>query len=391
MNENIDTQSYDALYNTFKERINDLKKLPKMQENNSIEQVIEKNGFSRRDFMKWAGVVTAMLALPSSFTPLMAEAVKVADRLPIIWLHMAECTGCSESLLRSDAPSIDSLIFDYISLEYHETLMAASGWQAEENLENAMHKYKGRYILMVEGGVPLGDNGSFLTIGGHANTGQNIAKTASEDAAAIFAIGTCSSFGGVQAAYPNPTGTVSLDKVTDKPVINVPGCPPSEKNIVGTLLHYLLYGTLPALDAFNRPKWAYRLRIHDLCERRGHFDAGEFVENFGDAGAKDGYCLYKVGCKGPYTFNNCSKNKFNQGTSWPVQVGFGCIGCSEPDFWDTMGTVNEPLKDKLYNTTFSGLGADATADKIGVGLLAATAVGIAAHALIASIKPPKES
>ena len=391
MNENIDTQSYDTLYNTFKERIENLQKLPKMKDDSSIEKVIEENGFSRRDLMTWAGAVTAMLALPSSFTPLMAEAVKVADRLPIIWLHMAECTGCSESLLRSDAPSIDSLIFDYISLEYHETLMAAVGWQAEENLENAMHKYKGRYILMVEGGVPLGNGGEYLTIGGHGKKGLDIAKDAANDAAAIFAIGTCSSFGGVQAAYPNPTGTVALDKVTNKPVINVPGCPPSEKNIVGTLLHYLLYGTLPALDAFNRPKWAYRLRIHDLCERRGHFDAGEFVENFGDAGAKDGYCLYKVGCKGPYTFNNCSKNKFNQGTSWPVQVGFGCIGCSEPDFWDTMGTVNEPLKDKLYNTTFGGLGADATADKIGIGLLAATGVGIAAHALIASIKPPKES
>ena len=61
---------------------------------------------------------------------------------------------------------------------------------------------------------------------------------------------------------------------------------PSEKNIVGTLLHYILYGTLPALDAYNRPKWAYGKRIHDLCERRGHFDAGEFVEEFGDEGAK---------------------------------------------------------------------------------------------------------
>jgi len=382
--------SYDALYDAFKDRIEQLSKLPKMKDDGSIEEAIEKSGFTRRDFMKWAGVMTAMLSLPSSFTPLVADAVKVADRLPIIWLHMAECTGCSESLLRSDAPSIDSLIFDYISLEYHETLMAAAGWQAEHNLESAMERYKGRYILMVEGGIPTGNEGSFLTIGGHAKKGKDIAVDAANDAAAIFAIGTCSSFGGVQAAVPNPTGAVSLSKVTSKTVINVPGCPPSEKNIVGTLLHYLLYGTLPALDAYNRPKWAYKLRIHDLCERRGHFDAGEFVEQFGDEGAKDGYCLYKVGCKGPYTFNNCSKNKFNQGTSWPVQAGFGCMGCSEPDFWDTMGTVGEPLKDRLYHTTFGGLGADATADKIGLGLLTATAVGIAAHAAISSVKPPKE-
>ncbi len=381
--------SYDALYASFKQRIEQLSKMPRIKEDSSIEQAIEEN-FNRRDFMKWAGMMTALLSLPSTFTPLVADAVKVADRLPIVWLHMAECTGCSESLLRTAEPTIDSLIFNYISLEYHETLMAAAGWQAEENLENAIEKYKGRYIMMVEGGIPTGNAGSFLTIGGHGKKGIDIAKDTANSAAAIFAIGTCSSFGGVQAAVPNPTGAVGLSKVTNKPVINVPGCPPSEKNIVGTLLHYLLYGTLPALDAYNRPKWAYRLRIHDLCERRGHFDAGEFVEQYGDDGAKNGYCLYKVGCKGPYTFNNCSRNKFNQGTSWPVQAGFGCMGCSEPDFWDTMGVVGEPLSNKLYNTVFDGLGADATADKIGLGLLTATAVGIAAHAAISTVKPPKE-
>ena len=384
-----DASYYDSLYESFKQRIEQLKAMAPIDADNSIERALEEGGFSRRDFMKWAGAVTAMLSLPATFTPLVADAVKVADRLPVVWLHMAECTGCSESLLRTATPTIDSLIFDYISLEYHETLMAAAGWQAEQNLEGAIEKYKGRYVLMVEGGIPMGNAGSYLTIGGHAKKGKDIAADAAEHAAAIFAIGTCSSFGGVQAAVPNPTGAVGLSEVTSKPVINVPGCPPSEKNIVGTLLHFLLYGTLPALDAYNRPKWAYKHRIHDLCERRGHFDAGEFVEQYGDEGAKNGYCLYKVGCKGPYTFNNCAKNKFNQGTSWPVQAGFGCMGCSEPDFWDTMGTVGEPLKDKLYQTVFGGAGADGTADKIGMGLLTATGVAIAAHAAISAIKAPK--
>jgi len=380
----------DKLYEQLENRLNDLEKLPKLKEDKSISSHLDEKGISRRDFMKWAGAITAMLALPAQFTPLVAKAAKLSDRLPIIWLHMAECTGCSESLLRTDAPTIDSLIFDYISLEYHETLMASAGWQAEHNLEHAIEAYKGQYILMVEGGIPSGDSAHFLTIGGHGKTGEQSAIDASNNAAAIFAIGTCSSYGGVQAAIPNPTGAVALSKVTDKPVINVPGCPPSEKNIVGTLLHYILYGTLPALDAYNRPKWAYGLRIHDLCERRGHFDAGEFVEEFGDEGAKKGYCLYKVGCKGPYTFNNCSKNKFNSHMSWPIQAGHGCIGCSEPDFWDTMGPFEEPVANRLYDTVFQGLGADATADKIGVGLLTVTGIGIAAHAAISKIKNPKD-
>ncbi len=377
------------LQNNFSSRLDELSKLSGLDDSKSILNIMNEKGISRRDFLTWAAAMTAMMMLPSSFTPLVAQAAELSDRLPLIWLHMAECTGCSESLLRSDAPTIDSLIFDYISLEYHETIMAASGWQAEENLQNAIEKYKGRYILMVEGAIPSGDESFYLTLGAHGQMGETIAKKASENAAAIFAIGTCSSFGGVQAAYPNPTNAKPLSELTNKTVINVPGCPPSEKNIVGTLLHFILYGTLPALDAYNRPKWAYGVRVHDMCERRGHFDAGEFVENFGDEGAKKGYCLYKMGCKGPYTFNNCSKNKFNQHTSWPIQSGHGCLGCSEPNFWDTMGPFEEPLADKLYHTVFNGVGSDATADKVGMGILAATGVGIAAHALISKFKNPK--
>ena len=369
--------SFDALYAKAKDRIKTLSELPSSKEE-SIEEMLEAKGFERRDFMKWAAGITAILALPSQFTPLFAEAAKLADRVPLVWLHMAECTGCSESLIRSDSPTIDSLIFDYVSIEYHETLMAAAGWQAEENLDHALEKYKGRYILLVEGGVPTANNGQYLTLGAHGRTGLSIVTAAAKDAAAIFSIGTCSSFGGIQAAAPNPTGAKGVDKVVSQPVINVPGCPPSEANIVGTLMHFLLFGTLPALDRYSRPKWAYGHRIHDLCERRGHFDAGEFVESFGDDGAKDGWCLYKQGCKGPYTFNNCSTERFNQGTSWPVQAGHGCMGCSEPDFWDTMGPLEKPIKSHLV------MGLNATVDKVGTALLTATVVGIGAHA-VASI------
>lgn len=378
------------LMNVFKKRIAELKQMPTIRENTSIKHVMKDHNVSRRDFLKWAASVTAMLALPSEFVPVVAQAAEVADRVPLIWLHMAECTGCSESLLRTDAPSIDALIFNYVSLEYHETLMVASGYQAEQNLENAIKKYKDKYVLMVEGAIPTRDDGHYLTFGASAKTAKECAIEAVDNAAAIFAIGTCSAYGGVQAAAPNPSQSVPLSKITNKFVINVPGCPPSEKNIVGTLMYYILYGALPAVDAYNRPKWAYSLRIHDLCERRGHFDAGEFVEQFGDENAKNGFCLYKVGCKGPYTFNNCAKNRFNQHTSWPVQAGHGCIGCSEPNFWDTMVPLEEPVADRLFDAAFAGLGADATADKIGITLLGATAVGIAVHAAISSVNPPKE-
>ena len=194
---------FDALYAKAKDRVQALSELPSIKEE-SVEQMLEGRGIERRDFMKWAAGITAMLALPSQFTPLFAEAAKLADRVPLVWLHMAECTGCSESLIRSDAPTIDSLIFDYISLEYHETLMAAAGWQAEENLDHALKKYAGHYILLVEGGVPTAMNGQYLTLGPQGRTGLDLVTAAAKDAAAIFSIGTCSSFGGIQAAAPNP-------------------------------------------------------------------------------------------------------------------------------------------------------------------------------------------
>lgn len=373
----------ERLYEQISKRLEKLSKLAPHNEDKDLNVEMDKKGIDRRDFMKWAGAMTATLALPASFVPLTAKAAQIANRIPVIWLHMAECTGCSESLLRTEDPSIDSIIFDYINLEYHETIMAASGYQAEQNLANAIKKHKGNYILMVEGGIPQGTE-YFLTIGAEGRTGAQECRDAAEGAAAIFAIGTCSSFGGVQAAYPNPSNAQPLSKIINKPIINVPGCPPSEKNIVGNVMYFLMFGTLPAVDAYNRPTWAYGHRIHDLCERRGHFDAGEFVQQFGDKNAENGYCLYKVGCKGPYTFNNCSKLRFNSHTSWPIQAGHGCIGCSEPNFWDTMSPFEEPIGNRLFHTSYDGLGADKTANTVGTTILAAAAVGIAAHAVISS-------
>ncbi|GLP95607.1 nickel-dependent hydrogenase small subunit [Paraferrimonas sedimenticola] len=359
-----------------------LKSLPPLKAT-PLKDKLSKQGISRREFMKWTASMTTLLALPIQFSPLLAEAAEVADRVPLIWLHLAECTGCSESLIRCDTPTIDTLLFDHISLEYHETLMAAAGWQAEENLEHAMETYPGGYLLAVEGGVPTADNGKYLTVGCKGHTGLHIVKEAADKAAAIVSVGTCASFGGVQAAAPNPTGTKGVGQVVGKPVINLGGCPPSEKNIVGTLMYYIMFGRLPALDMYNRPKWAYGARVHDNCERRGRFDAGEFVETFGDEGAKQGYCLYKVGCKGPYTYNNCPTERFNHHTSWPVLAGHGCIGCSEPSFWDAMADFEKPLGRRDLHSL------DATADRIGAVALGVTAVGIGAHA-VASVFANKE-
>ncbi|EAK5404384.1 oxidoreductase [Campylobacter jejuni] len=279
------------------------------------------------------------LSLGNEIPALAQKFFELAPKTKVVWLHLCECTGCSESLLRADLPSFDELIFDFFSLEYHETLMAANGTKAEELLEYVLEE---DFILAVEGGVAAIDT-FFLTIGAQGESGYEILEKLAAKAKAIFAVGTCSSYGGIQAAYPNPSKTCGISEVLSQKVVNIPGCPPSDINIIATLSFFALFGVLPELDEQNRPVWAYGKCLHDMCERKAKFESGIFAEHFDDEAAKNGACLFKIGCKGPYTYNNCPKVKFNAKTSWPVAAGHGCIACSEKNFWDEFGNYEKPM------------------------------------------------
>jgi len=313
-----------------------------MEKAKEVYKMLEDKGVSRRDFMKYCSLITATLGLSSSCAPKVAEVLtSPKPRPPVVWLHFAECTGCSEGFIRSMYPWIDELVLDILSVEYHETIMAAAGHQAEENLKNAIKKYKGKFVCVVEGAVATKYDGAYGKIGGR--TFLEIAKEVTSKAAAVICIGTCSSFGGVQAAEPNPGGYKGVGDALGIKTLNIPGCPPNPINLVGTVVNYLLLGSLPALDDLGRPLFAYGKTIHDQCPRRSHFENEEFVEEFGSEEAAMGYCLYKVGCRGPETYNNCPTAKFNDGTSWPVEAGHPCLGCSEPNFWDKMSPFYEEM------------------------------------------------
>ncbi|WP_317363466.1 hydrogenase small subunit [Campylobacter helveticus] len=279
------------------------------------------------------------LGLPAEFVPLACEYFSLAPKLNVIWLHLAECTGCSESLLRSEKPDLAEFIFDFFSLNYHETLMSANGTKAEECLEKAMEE---EFALIVEGAVAPIDT-FYLSIGAEGKSGYELLQSIADKAKVIFAAGTCSSYGGIQAAKPNPTKTCGISQVLSQKVVQIPGCPPSDVNIIATLAFYALFGTSPELDDKNRPKWSYGKCLHDMCERKAKFESGIFAQNFDDEAAKNGACLFKLGCKGPYTYNNCPKVKFNAKTSWPVAAGHGCIACSEENFWDDFGFYEKPM------------------------------------------------
>jgi len=252
-----------------------------------------------------------------------------------------------------------------------------------------MEHFKGKYLLFVEGSIPMGMNGQYGTIGASGETFHDHLVRCAENAAAVIAVGACATFGGIPAAAPNPTEAVGvMDVVKNKPLINIPACPANPANMVGVVLHYVLTGQVPELDSLLRPKFAFGYRIHDNCERRAHFDAGEYVEEWGDVGAQNNFCLYKMGCKGPMTFNNCSIVRYNEAVNWPIGVGRGCIGCSEPDFWDKYAYERPMANAKIKAPTG---GVEKTVDEFGLGMLTAAGIGIGIHAAASAVAGKREN
>ncbi|WP_041273212.1 hydrogenase small subunit [Desulforapulum autotrophicum] len=306
----------------------------KETEEKSFYERLEGKGVSRRDFLKYCTVMTASMGLSASCVGQVASSIEKAasgTRPSVVWLHFGECTGCSEAFLRT--PNVGAIILETISVEYHETIMAASGHQAEKSLEQAIKTHKGKFICVVEGSIATAYNGAYGKVGGR--TFLEIANDVIPKAAVTIALGTCAAYGGIPSAAPNPGGYKGVKDAIGVATINISGCPPNPLNLLSTIVKYLNKETIE-LDELGRPLFAYAETVHDRCPRLKHFENDEFVEEFGSKEAELGYCLYHMGCKGPETYNNCPTAKFNDGTSFPIQAGHPCIGCSEPDFWDTM-------------------------------------------------------
>ena len=308
----------------------------------TIMEALLKQGISRRSFLKFCTATASMLALPASERSFFSQALAGSTRPSVVWLHFQECTACTESITRSFDPTLEDLILNMISLEYHETLMAAAGEQAEHNLHDTITK--GGHIVIVEGALSARDG--WCTIG-RKNSYQSLHEAiANPEArpALVIAVGTCAAYGGLPKANPNPSDAFSVaefmasEGLHDIPLINLPGCPPVPEVITGAIAYYLAYGKAPELDEVKRPLVFYGRTVHDRCPRKGSYNAGKFAESFDDEGARKGWCLLHLGCKGPETYNACSVIGWNGRTSNPMHTGHGCIGCSQPDFWDRWGT-----------------------------------------------------
>jgi NiFe hydrogenase small subunit HydA len=335
---------------------------------------------SRRDFVKLCGMAAALLGLGSAGVPRIADALVTAasQRPSVVWLNFASDTGCTEALIKASYPNAAQLILEILSLDFHETIMAAAGTQAEELLEQAYKR--GDYILIIEGGIPTKKGYGMIARREMIDIGKEFAAKAK----AIIAVGSCATYGGAPSGDPNPAGLKGVSEALGVQSINLDLCPVNEGILVATLVDFLLTQRIPELDGHGRPKIFYGQTIHDQCERRAHFNAGRFVERFGSKEEELGYCLYKMGCKGPDTYANCSKFRYNDRVSWCIGAGAPCIGCGEPGWVDKFAGFYE----RLPGVKVPGLeGVEAGADKIGIAAGVATAAGIAAHAIGTAKKP----
>ncbi len=346
--------------------------------NTTTLQIFEQHGFTRREFVKFCTMTAAAIGLESTGAARLVQAMETKPRIPVMWLHGQECTCCSESFIRSAHPIAADVVLNMISLDYDDTLQAAAGHQAEAIRRGIMENHSGEYILAVEGAIPTADGGIYCTIAGE--TFATVLEEAAHHAKAIVAWGSCASNGCIQAAAPNPTGAKPVHElVTDKPIIKVPGCPPIAEVMTGILAYVLTFDRLPELDRVGRPKMFYEHRIHDKCYRRAYFNASQFVEAWDDEGARKGWCLYKMGCRGPSTYNACSTVQWSDGVSFPIASGHGCIGCSENNFWD-----NGPFYERQSGIKLPGV--QSTPEKIGKSLAIAAGVGATAHLASFTIK-----
>ena len=329
-------------------------------------------GMSRRSFIKFSIAVAGALALPATYAPRIAAAVARAPRIPVIWLRGQACAGNTTAFLRATNPTISELVLDVLSVEYDETLMAPSGADAELSRITTMEKYPNGYIAVVEGGIPLADEGVYCMVGGRVF--KDIVREVCDGALATIAVGSCAFDGGAPAAAGGPTGAVGVAQVVPGcQLVNLPGCPLNVENLTTTIVHYLTFAQWPTTDGRGRPLFAYGGLIHNQCERRPHFEFGEFAAAWGDEGSQKGWCLYRMGCKGPETTANCPTIRYSDGTSWPVKGGHGCVGCTTPHFWDAMSPFYQRLPAPLP------FAPSVTADQLGQALVGGVAALTVAH------------
>ena len=271
-------------------------------------------GLSRRTFLKFSAAMAATLALPASYAPRIAAAVATAPRTPG---HLAARSGLRwqhRGLPLGHGPTTAELVLDLLSVEYHETIMTPAGHRRRPVADGALEAYPNGTSPSSRARSRSADDGMYCTDRRTPLRGRRprgLRRRPGHDRRRLVRLRRRSA-----SCERWPTGAVGVGQVmSDARLINLPGCPLNVENLTATIVHYLTFKELPATDSRQRPLFAYGGLLHNQCERRAHFEFGEFVTAWGDEGSQKGWCLYKMGCKGPETFANCPTARYADGTA----------------------------------------------------------------------------
>lgn len=286
--------------------------------------------FTRRDFLRWSSYSAAALGLSQLGLSRLEGTLAAASSPPLIWLHGAGCSGCSIAALNAVTPTtVTDLLVNRVSAKYDSLLMAAGADLAIRTMDLAASEGEGKFILVVEGGIPTAKRGRYCVIGERAGTPITLLDAVNDlgpRASRVLAVGTCAAYRGVSGAGANVTGVAAVGEVlsgrTAHPVINVPGCPAPPEQLFKIIIALLAGGEF-ALDADGRPSTCFPHTVHFTCPRK-HLPK---ATAFGEPG-----CLVNLGCRGKTTTAMCPKHKWNNGRSWCTAAGHPCIGCAMPEF-----------------------------------------------------------
>ena len=363
-----------------------------------LVDALEARGISRRSFLKFCGSLAVAAGLSQAAAPRVANALETKlenakDGLfPVLWIEGASCTGCTESFAQIETPDVGKVVLELIALNYSDVLCAGAGHSLEAAKEETIQG--GNYVVVYEGGITQGFGSNTLRVA--METGEDILVHAAENAAAVIALGSCAVNGGWMAAYPNSADATGVSGILNKhgiatPVVNIPGCPANPEWLMSVLVQVLMLGgaeglvagDVPAvvstlgLNEEGKPQGIFGETIHDNCERRGHFENGEFVYEFGSKEEELGYCLYPLGCKGPQTKANCGVVMWNNRRSWCIQSGSPCLGCCEAnpnDPGDNWVEVNTPFYERHRDLHIGDWFFQPTTLAAGITVLAGAAI-----------------
>ncbi len=277
----------------------------------------------------------------------------------VFWLAGMSCDGCSIAVVGATNPSVESLLAGAVPalpkvLLHHPVLSVEAGHEFVRNFELAWQgQLADPYVVVYEGSIAderiaAKTGGYWAALGVEKVDGQNRPVPTAEwltrlapGAAAVIAIGTCATWGGVPAAFGNVTGAMSLmdflgadyRSAFGLPVINIPGCAPIGDNFMETVAAVLLFlqglGPLPEFDELGRPAWLFGQTVHRGCGRAGYYEEGEFAREYGDQ-----ECLVEIGCWGPVVNCNIVDRGAINHMGGCMRAGGVCIGCTMPGFPD---------------------------------------------------------